>query len=83
MAEINMVTTRATHCKEVVGSGRYKGRRCGNAVPCEEHDILPLARALELEGPDEYPSGYYEYLARERLATRPMRVRIREDSVLR
>lgn len=63
-----VVVTRSTHCKGTIREGRYAGRRCGNASPCYEHDVRPLALNLQAQGPDEYPFGFYEVMARLRLS---------------
>jgi hypothetical protein len=36
-AAFSVHVTRATHCKQPIIEGRYKGRRCGNAMPCRVH----------------------------------------------
>lgn len=70
---------QVTYCKGTVREGRFAGRRCGNAVPCEEHDIRPLAYGLQALGPDEYPLGFYMAMARKRFVPK----RPRAGSVLR
>lgn len=77
-AEAEIVVTRATYCKGTIRAGRFAGRRCGNAVPCVEHDIRPLALGMQAVGPDEYPLGFYMHMARERFVPK----RPRPGSVL-
>lgn len=83
----HVVTTRAQKfCLNKITRGRYVGRTCVNASPCYTHDVRPLALNLQAQGPDEYPFGFYEAMAREHIALRqsppPPRKVVRRGSVL-
>jgi hypothetical protein len=69
-AEVPSQAQAVTYCKGTVRSGRFAGFRCGNASPCMEHDIMPVAYNLQALGPDEYPLGFYVEMAKQKLTPR-------------
>lgn len=81
------VPPQTTYCKGTIRDGRFAGRRCGNASPCMNHEIMPRAYSLQALGPDEYPLGFYIEMARQQLTAHKItptpRKRYQRWSVLR